>query len=51
MIHLEKPYEMYYYEDTKIRGKKISQYDAIAKLQSLNVDMVTTTIEKVIDKK
>ena len=43
-------WEMYYYEDTKIRGKKISQYDAIAKLQNLNVDMVTTTIEKVIDK-
>lgn len=43
-------WEMYYYEDTKIRGKKISQYDAISKLQNLNVDMITRTIEKVIDK-
>lgn len=43
-------WEMYYYEDTKIRGKKVSQFDAIVKLQSLNMDMITTTIEKVIEK-
>lgn len=41
---------MYYYENTKIRGKKVSQFDAIVKLQSLNIDMITTTIEKVIEK-
>lgn len=43
-------WEMYYYENTKIRGKKVSQFDAIAKLQNLNIDMITTTIEKVIEK-
>lgn len=43
-------WEMYYYENTKIRGKKVSQFDAIVKLQSLNIDMITTTIEKVIEK-
>lgn len=43
-------WEMYYYDDTKIRGKIISQFDAISKLQSLNIDMVITTIEKVIER-
>lgn len=43
-------WEMYYYDDTKIRGKRISQFDAISKLQSLNIDMVITTIEKVIER-
>ena len=43
-------WEMYYYDDTKIRGKRISQFDIITKLQNLNIDMVTTTINKVIEK-
>ncbi len=43
-------WEMYYYDDIKIRGKRISQFDAISKLQSLNIDMVITTIEKVIER-
>lgn len=43
-------WEMYYYDDTKVRGKRISQFDAISKLQSLNIDMVITTIEKVIER-
>lgn len=42
-------WEMYYYDDTKIRGKKISRFDTITKLQNLNIDMVTTTISKIID--
>ncbi len=43
-------WEMYYYDDTKVRGKRISQFDAISKLQSINIDMVITTIEKVIER-
>lgn len=42
-------WEMYYYDDTKIRGKEISRFDTITKLQNLNIDMVTTTISKVIE--
>lgn len=41
-------WEMYYYDETKIRGKRISQFDTITKLQGLNIDMIVATIEKVI---
>ncbi len=34
----------------RLEGKVISQFDAISKLQSLNIDMVITTIEKVIER-
>lgn len=43
-------WEMYYYDNTKIQGRKISQYDIIVKLQNLNIDMITSTIDKVIEK-
>lgn len=43
-------WEMYHYDDTSIRGKKISRYDAISKLQSINLDMVRNVIDKVIEK-
>lgn len=43
-------WEMYYYESTKIRGRTVSQFDIISKLQGLNVDMITTTINKVIER-
>ena len=42
-------WEMYYYDYTRIRGKEIPQFDIINKLQKLNIDMVTSTIEKVIE--
>ncbi len=42
-------WEMYYYDYTKIKGKEIPQLDIINKLQNLNIDMIITTIEKVIE--
>lgn len=43
-------WEMYYFESTKVLGKKIAKYDSISKLQSLNIDIITSTIDKVIEK-
>ena len=43
-------WEMYYYEDTKIRRRMVSQFDIVNKLQMLNIDMITTTINKVIER-
>ncbi|TCU65637.1 hypothetical protein EV204_11729 [Tissierella praeacuta] len=42
-------YEMYYFDDTKIRGRKISRFDAISKLQGLNYDIIISTIDKFIE--
>lgn len=41
---------MYHYDDTSIRGTRIPRYDAISKLQSINLDMVRNVIDKVIEK-
>lgn len=43
-------WEMYYYDFTSIQGRKVAKYDVIAKLQSLNIDMIISTIDKVIEK-
>lgn len=43
-------WEMYYFDNTKILGKRIGQYDAISKLQRINGDIVTSTIDRVIEK-
>lgn len=42
-------YEMYYFDDTRIRGRNVSRFDAISKLQNLNYDVIISTIDKVIE--
>ncbi|OZV13539.1 hypothetical protein CIW83_03055 [Tissierella sp. P1] len=42
-------YEMYYFDDTRIRGRNVSRFDAISKLQNLNYDMIISTIDNVIE--
>lgn len=41
-------FEMYYYDDTRIKNKIVSRYDIIDKLQKLNYDIIVSVIEKVI---
>ncbi|MEY8417565.1 hypothetical protein AAK964_14885 [Tissierella praeacuta] len=42
-------YEMYYFDDNKIRGRKISRFDGISKLQNINYDIIISAIDKVIE--
>ncbi|WP_406242049.1 hypothetical protein ACF3M2_14185 [Tissierella carlieri] len=42
-------YEMYYFDDTRIRGRNVSRFDAISKLQNIKYDIVISTIDKVIE--
>ncbi|MCQ4925055.1 hypothetical protein NE686_18280 [Tissierella carlieri] len=42
-------WEMYYYDDTKIKGKLVTRFDVITKLQNLTLDIVNSTIDKVIE--
>ena len=42
-------YEMYYFDDTRIRGRNVSRFDTISKLQGLNYDIIISTIDKIIE--
>lgn len=41
-------YEMYYYDDTKVKGKRVGRYDVIGKLQNIEYDIIISTVDKVI---
>ncbi|MCK9470672.1 MAG: hypothetical protein M0Q88_02835 [Bacilli bacterium] len=42
-------WEMYYYEDTRIKGIKVKRYDVIDKLQTLDNGVITSAINKIIE--
>lgn len=41
--------EMYYFDYTKIKNRKIGRFDVISKLQNLQYDMIKACIDKVIE--
>lgn len=43
-------WEIYSYDSTKIKGRSVSKFDIISKLQNLEIDIILSTIEKVIEK-
>ena len=42
-------WEMYYYDETKIAGRRVASFDIISKLQDLNFDMVYAAIRNVVE--
>lgn len=42
-------WEMYYYDETKIAGRRVASFDVITKLQDLSFDMVYAAIRNVVD--
>ena len=42
-------WEMYYYDETKIAGRRVASFDVISKLQELNFDMVYAAIRNVVE--
>lgn len=42
-------WQMYYYDETSINGRRLGSFDVISKLQNLNNDIVYTAIQNVVE--